>query len=125
MLTVVLPPTQRPPSSATAPPAPPSISAKRIGQKRSCVAFASQRVKSAAVRCGPALEQEHAPAALGELAGDDAAAGAGADDDDVEALAHPMPRYDQSFASRVASGVLKSISAQAPVASTPGATKSL
>ena len=72
-----------------------------------------------------ALEQEHAPAALGELAGDDAAARAGADDDDVEALAHPMPRYDQSFASRVARGVLKSISCQAPVASTPGATKSL
>ena len=37
----------------TAPPAPPSISANRIGHQRSCVAFASQRVKSAAVLCGP------------------------------------------------------------------------
>ena len=71
------------------------------------------------------LEQEHAPAAIRELARDDPATRAGADDHDVEALAHPIPRYDQSFASRVARGVLKSISAQAPVASTPGATKSL
>ena len=47
-----------------APPAPPSISAKRIGHQRSCVALASQRVKSAAVRCGPTLEQQHVAAAL-------------------------------------------------------------
>ena len=72
-----------------------------------------------------ALEQQHVAAALGELARDDAAARARADHDDVEALAHPMPRYDQSFARRVASGVLKSISSQAPAASAPGATKSL
>ena len=73
----------------------------------------------------PGLEQQHVPAALGELAGDHAAARTRADDDDVEAFVHEMPRYDQSFASRVASGVLKSISSQAPLASTPGATKSL
>ena len=73
-----------------------------------------------------ALEEQDRAAAIGELAGDHATARARADDDDVEALAHPtIPRYDQSFASRVASGVLKSISSQAPVASTPGATKSL
>ena len=92
VLTVVLPPTQRPPSSATAPPAPPSISAKRIGQNSSCVAFASQREKSAAVRCGPHSSSSTLPPALGELARHDSAPRAGADDDDVEALAHPMPR---------------------------------
>src|SRR5262249_48222053 len=53
VLIVVPPPTQRPATSPTTPPAPPSISAKRIGHQRSCAAFASQRVKSAAVRCGP------------------------------------------------------------------------
>ena len=73
----------------------------------------AREVGGRAVR--PELEQEHAAAALRELARDHPAAGAGADDDHVEALAHPMPRYDQSFASRVARGVLKSISAQAPV----------
>ena len=40
----------------------------------------------------PALEQQYAAAALGELAGDDPAARAGADDHDVEALAHAIPR---------------------------------
>ena len=39
-----------------------------------------------------ALQQEHAPAALRELARHDPATGAGADDHDVEALAHPIPR---------------------------------
>ena len=70
------------------------------------------------------LEQEHVAAALGELAGDDAAARARADDDDVEAVLHATPRYDQSFASRVASGELKSISVHAPGPGLPGATKS-
>ena len=79
-------------AAPTAPPAPPSISAKRIGHQRSCVAFASQRVKSAAVRCGPSSSSSTLPAAVRELAGDDPAARAGADDHDVEALAHPMPR---------------------------------
>ena len=71
------------------------------------------------------LEQEHVAAALGELAGDDAAAGARADDDDVEASFIATPRYDQSFSSRVASGELKSISVHAPGPWLPGATKSL
>jgi hypothetical protein len=39
-----------------------------------------------------ALQEQHPAAALGELARDDAAARAGADDDDVEALAHRIPR---------------------------------
>ena len=73
----------------------------------------------------PGLEQEHVPAALGELARDDAAAGARADHDDVEPVLHAIPRYDQSLRRRVASGELKSISAQAPGPSLPGATKSL
>ena len=38
------------------------------------------------------LEQEDVPAAVGELARDDPAARAGADDHDVEPLAHPIPR---------------------------------
>jgi hypothetical protein len=37
----------------------------------------------------PALEQQHATPGLGELRRDDAAARAGADDDDLVALAHP------------------------------------
>ena len=78
--------------------------ANRIGHQRSCAALASQRVKSAAVLWGPELEQEHTAAAVGQLAGDDSTAGARADDHDIEALAHPIPRYDQSFASRVACG---------------------
>ena len=73
----------------------------------------------------PGLEQQHLAATLRELAGDQAATGARAHHDDVETLVHEIPRYDQSLASRVASGVLKSISVHAPVASTPGATKSL
>ena len=73
----------------------------------------------------PELQQEHVSPAVRELARHDSAARTGADNDDIEPLAHPIPRYDQSFASRVARGVLKSISAHAPVASTPGATKSL
>src|SRR5205085_6341797 len=58
------------------------------------------------------LEQEHRAAALGQLAGDHAAAGAGSDDHDLEALrGHPpIPRYDQSLAMRMASGEWKSIS---------------
>ncbi len=73
------------------------------------------------------LQQEHAAPAVGELPGDDAATRARADDDHVEPLgpAHEIPRYDQSLRRRVASGVEKSISSQAPRASTPGATKSL
>ena len=71
------------------------------------------------------LEQEDVAAALRELAGDDAAARARADDDDVERVLHATPRYDQSLARRVASGELKSISAHAPGPSLPGATKSL
>ena len=74
------------------------------------------------VRAG--LEQEHVAAPLGELAGDDASARARADDDDLEGSFIATPRYDQSFASRVASGELKSISVQAPGPGLPGATKS-
>ena len=73
----------------------------------------------------PGLEQEDVAAAPGELARDDAASAAGAHDDDVVGLFHAIPRYDQSLASRFASGELKSISAQAPGPSCPGATKSL
>ena len=73
----------------------------------------------------PDLEQQHVAAALRELAGDDAAARARPDDDDVEAVLHAIPMYDQSLARRVASGELKSISAHAPGPSRPGATKSL
>ena len=57
------------------------------------------------------LEQEDVAAALRELAGDDAPARAGADDDDVEVASHAIPMNDQSFAMRVASGELKSMSA--------------
>ena len=72
------------------------------------------------------LEQQHRAAPLGELAGDDAAAGARADDDHLEALAHPTtPRYDQSFLIRIASGEWKSISSYALGPLAPGATKSL
>jgi hypothetical protein len=38
------------------------------------------------------LEQEDVAAALGELAGDHAAACAGADHDDLEAILHAIPR---------------------------------
>ena len=76
VLIVVVPPTQRPARNATT--SPPGSGAKRSGHQRSWVAFASQRVKSAAVRCGPHLEQQHVAAALRELARDDAAARAGA-----------------------------------------------
>ena len=70
------------------------------------------------------LEQQHVAAALGELAGDDAAPRARTDHDHVEAILHAMPRYDQSFRRRRAAGGLKSISAQAPGTSRPGSTKS-
>ena len=95
VLIVVVPPTQRPARKASISPF--GSGASRSGQKRSCVAFASQRVKSAAVRCGPDLEQQHVAAALRELARDDAAAGARADHDDVEVVLHAIPRYDQSL----------------------------
>ena len=71
------------------------------------------------------LEQQDVAAAPRQLAGDDAAAGARPHHHDVEPLLHATPRYDQSLFRRVASGELKSISAQAPCASLPGATKSL
>ena len=105
----------------------------------------AREVRGGAV--GPGLEQKHLAPAVGELAGDDAAACPRSDHDDIEALARahcsgageagtsarggsveatpPIPRYDQSFFSRVASGVEKSISSHAPGASSPGATKSL
>ena len=60
------------------------------------------------------LQEQHAAAAVGELPGDDAAAGARADHDDVEPLARahpasgaapmPIPRYDQSFAGASRAG---------------------
>ena len=82
------------------------------------------------------LEQQHRPAALGEVAGDDAATRARTNNDHLEALAHatPMltrppcsrdprcsrrhhghatPRYDQSFLILIASGEWKSISSYA------------
>ncbi len=57
------------------------------------------------------LEQQDVSPSLRELARDDAAPGAGADHDDLEALrAHPpIPRYDQSLSIRMASGEWKSI----------------
>ena len=70
------------------------------------------------------LEEQHVAPTLRQLARDDAAPGAGPDDHDVECVLHAIPRYDQSFCRRVASGELKSISVQAPVVSRPGATKS-
>ena len=72
-----------------------------------------------------AFEEEHVAAALGELTCDDTPSRARPDDHDVESVFHAIPRYDQSFARRVASGELKSISAHAPGPSRPGATKSL
>ena len=51
VLIVVVPPTQRPATNVTSSPF--GRGAKRSGQKRSCAAFDSQRVKSAARRCGP------------------------------------------------------------------------
>ena len=96
--------------------------AKRSGQKRSCAAFASQReVGSTEMR--PALEEQHVATTLRQFARDHRA-GAGAHHHDVELALHAIPRYDQSFARRVASGELKSISAHAPGPSFPGATKS-
>ena len=71
------------------------------------------------------LQQEDVAPALRELARDDASARARADHDDVEAVLHAIPMYDQSLARRVASGELKSISAHAPGPSLSGATKSL
>ena len=57
------------------------------------MAFASQRVKSAAVQVRPGLEQQHVAAALRELTRDDAASGAGSDHDDVEPVSpHATPR---------------------------------
>jgi hypothetical protein len=51
------------------------------------------------------LEQQDGAPTRGKLARDHPAAGAGADDDDLEALAHaPTPMYDQSLAMRIASG---------------------
>ena len=73
----------------------------------------------------PGLEQQHVAAALRELARDDTAPGARSDHDDVELVPHPIPRYDQSFSRPVTGGGAKSISAHAPDASRPGATKSL
>ena len=87
-----------------------------------CLRLPAREVSRAEVR--PALEQQHVASALRELAGHDAAAGPGSDDDDVEVALHAIPRYDQSFARRLASGELKSISAHAPGPSFPGATKS-
>jgi len=72
----------------------------------------------------PAFDEQHIAAPLRELARHDATARARPDDDHVVGGLHAIPRHDQSFARRVASGVLKSISAQAPCASFPGATKS-
>ena len=100
MLIVVVPPTQRPARNVTSSPF--GRGAKRSGQKRSCAAFDSQRVKSAARRCGPHSSKQHVAAALRELARDDAPTGAGPHDDDVESVLHAIPRYDQSFARRVA-----------------------
>ena len=72
------------------------------------------------------LEQHHIAATLRELARDHATAGTRADDDDVDSrVYHAIPIHDQSFARRVASGELKSISDQAPGPSASGATKSL
>ena len=73
----------------------------------------------------PALEEEDVPPAPRKLTGHHAATGAGSDDDDVELAVHGIPRYDQSLFRRVASGVLKSISAHAPGPGLPDATKSL
>ena len=70
-----------------------------------------------------ALDEQHVAAALCELARDHAAARARPDHDDVVGP-QAIPSHDQSFARRVASGELKSISAHAPGPSFPGATKS-
>ena len=112
VLIVVVPPTQRPARNATTSPSGSGAEAER--PEEVVVAFASQRVKSAAVQVRAGLEQEDVAAALRELARDDAAARAGADDDDVESVLHAIPRHDQSLRSRGASGELKSISAHAP-----------
>src|SRR5262249_61939735 len=71
------------------------------------------------------LEQENVLAALGELARDHAAAGAGPDHDDLEVVLHDTPSHDQSLRSRAVTGGAKSISSQALGPSLPGATKSL
>ena len=72
------------------------------------------------------LEQQHRAAHRRQLARDDAATRARADDHDLETLAHaPIPMNDQSLAIRIASGEWKSISSYAPGPGAPGATKSL
>ena len=72
------------------------------------------------------LKQQHAATALCKLAGDQAAAGARTDHDDLEVLGYcATPMNDQSFLTRSASGKEKSISDQAPGPGAPGATKSL
>ncbi len=83
----------------------------------------AREVGGRAVRA--ALQEQHVASAPAELGGDDASAGARPDHHDVELALHAIPRNDQSLRTRVASGELKSISAKAPRASRPGATKSL
>ena len=104
MFTVVVPPTQRAPRSATTPRAPPSIGAKRTGHQKSWFAFASQRVKSAAVRCGPHSSRR---TVRPRSASSPAMTPPPAPDPTTTTSKRSLieiPRYDQSFASRVASG---------------------
>ena len=124
LLMVVVPPTQRPARNATTSP----LGKRREAQRPPDVVIRfrlpAREVGSGAVR--PAFEQQHVATALGELACD------------RRRPRRPSrrrrrrtrsfiddPRYDQSLFRRVASGELKSISAQAPGPSMPGATKSL
>jgi len=75
---------------------------------------------------GAGLERKHARAGVGELAGDQAPAGAGPDHDHIEMLIHDCtPRYDQSLLIRIASGGAKPICTHPLGPSAPSATKSL
>ncbi len=71
-----------------------------------------------------AFDEQDVAVPLGELARDDAASRARPDHDDVVGGLQAIPSQAQSFARRVASGELKSISVHAPGPSLPGATKS-
>ena len=81
VLIVVVPPTQRPARKVTSSPF--GSGAKRSGQKRSCAAFASKRVKSGARRCGPHSRSSTSRPRCASSPAIDAAARARPDDDDV------------------------------------------
>ena len=119
---VVVPPTQRPGEEGDELAVLERREAERPEEVVRGLGLEAREVGRAEVR--PAFEEQDVAAPLRELARDHAAARARPDHDDVVGGVHAIPSHDQSFARRVARGELKSISAHAPGASFPGATKS-